>query len=112
MKCYFCNKTILKDKSHSSFLGLEIGNCRNCQSDIIVTTTVTDGEKIISAHLYVDWGQERYQLLLHLKDNYFAIVHLTPKTNEPRDEIYKSEGIPDINFQNALSKLSTILTFL
>ena len=72
---------------------------------------VTHGDTLVSAHLYVQKGEERYRFLLHLQDGYFALIHVTSE-KDGRDEIYKTEEIPDINFHNVLDKLPLFLTFL
>jgi hypothetical protein len=114
MKCYFCNQTIPYNEVHhsQSFQSLRIGDCLHCKNDTVHATMVTEGEKLVSAHLYVQWGEKRYQFLLHIKDGYFAIIHLTSNKSDGRDEIYKIEEIPDINFDNILNKLPLYLTFL
>lgn len=113
MKCFFCNRSIpYKEIYHAESHGsLRIGDCPKCKNEIVNSTMVTEDDRLISAHLYVQWGEERYQFLIHIKDGYFALVHLTSLKDE-RDEIYKANEIPDINFNNVLNKLPLYLTFL
>jgi hypothetical protein len=95
---------------------LEVGNCQICKSELVNSTTVTENELMVSAHLYVVWGEDRYHLILHIKDNYFGINHLTGKTNpftaSDKLQIYRLEGIPPITYDNVLTKLPIYLTFL
>lgn len=111
MKCYFCHQKIPNKEIHhsESFGDLKIGDCPDCQNDLVTTTMVTEGDKLTSAHLYVQWGDERYRFLIHVRDNYFAIVHIK---EDDREWIYTTEEIPDINFRNVLNKLPIYLTFL
>ena len=112
MKCYFCQQTIPKDQVHISMytFNLEIGNCPECQRKNITTTTVSENEVIITAHLYVEIKEHRYQVLLHLEDNYFAINHLNSVVN--KIQIIRFEFIPNITIDNVVQKVSTILIFL
>jgi len=89
---------------------LEIGNCPDCRKIDVCTTTVSEKEKIIAAHLYVNIKKHRYHILLHLEKNYFAINDLVPDGVNPL--IIHQELIPNINVDNAIQKISTILLFL
>lgn len=111
MKCYFCQQTIPKDFVHLSTytFNLEIGDCPTCRRDGIKTTTVSELEKIITAHLYVEMKGHRYQVLLHLENNYFALNDLNAAVD--KIQIIRLEFIPNITVSNVVQKISTILIF-
>jgi hypothetical protein len=118
MRCYFCQQHIDSKDVHTmeGYPPLQIGDCQICITKQITTTTVSEYDTIITAHIYINYDKDKYNLLFHIRDNYFAIIHWTINIHaynlNNHEQIYRLNYIPTITIDNAINKLETILTFL
>jgi hypothetical protein len=111
MICYFCQQEIPSEEIYriKSFPNLYNGTCLHCQIDNVVAITIMEDEKLISAHLYVWRGKERYHFLFHFRKNYFSLRHVTAISGDKI--IYSGQNFPKINANNVLEKLPLYLLF-